>query len=352
MTENNRSIRIDLPEANDIKGSFASGNDVGQALKYSVFGCGGTGRSCATRFAKEHNEITVETIDTTSNHIELPNLFHNHIAGLDGSAADRGMNYDSIREFIVQYVAGKTFEPMNIVVCSLAGGSGSMIGPLLVKEIRRSGAKAIMLTIADTKSDKDARNTIGALKTIEGVLSGMYVPMVLFHNKFGQQVVDRGVDEVLNRLDVLFNNQFDRLDTADRLMFFSPSDASVNVQAGVRLLNISTKEDGTWEEDLGLIYDDEKDNTVFVDSSLVLSSPNYTPNSKMLSNINYHGLYIEERRSPLMFTLGYTIPSFVISEINELLVLFSQQGKIVKKNNLSLDAGLEGIESHDDGVVF
>ena len=118
----------------------------------SVFACGGAGLNLVRRTLPDiTNRVSYKFLDTS-----IANLLPGesaHIIGGGGSGLVRGLNNDAS----IKAIAGLSDEDLNlndinIVVFSLSGGSGSVLGPLLISDIAgRRKRLVIALTVSSTQ---------------------------------------------------------------------------------------------------------------------------------------------------------------------------------------------------------
>lgn len=138
---------------------------------------------------------------------------------------------------------------INILMFSLSGGSGSVIGPLMQRELLRRGVLPVIVCLAETTtSEIDAKNTLATLasmsefcKPTEKNKDGAFVPTMFFQNSPNtrRHQVDASVNfsvETLVRLLVLPTVSIDR---SDRSNFVNPARV-VGVGHGLRQLHVGT----------------------------------------------------------------------------------------------------------------
>jgi hypothetical protein len=234
--------------------------------KVRVFACGGAGinviNSLTKKLIENKDSDTIEKllpyfIDTSdSNTIDNDKdlSFDGYlIDGLDGSGQKRDLNASIISDNIKSTITGLEDTDLTIVVHSLSGGSGSVIGPLLTKELISKEKAVIVLAIGDMTTGKFANNTLATLKTYENISELIAAPinMVYFQNVVPKNkeeskneitVNDTYIIETLYDLIKLGSKRYFGLDTKDIYHFLNYHLVS-SVTPRLSILNIIDKND-------------------------------------------------------------------------------------------------------------
>ena len=236
---------------------------------------------------------------------------------------------------------------VNIVLFSLSGGSGSVIGPLLVDEILRQKKIAVILGIVDTDSEVDTINAFNSLKTIDNFATNRkaYIPMVLFDNNSGRATVDRGIDSILTNLKDLLAVPYIGLDLQDRIKFLSPN-AFDNIEPGAKLLNLSRRSDGEWEEKMGLVIPDESHEKL--DAVIIISHRESNIQLTKRCTVTYRGYY--EEGVDLIASIGYQIPEKFVKDLNANIHAF-RSTTVKKKTSISSEYDI-GESSSSNGLIL
>lgn len=144
---------------------------------------------------------------------------------LDGSGQKRDENPAEIAPCIPEIL--HTFKPgdLTIVIHSGAGGSGSVIGPMLTSELIARGQPVIVVMVGDSSTRKFAENTLKTIKSYEGVVQQRQSPVVMhfMHNDAGlnRTQVNKQVTASIVALAALFSGQNHGLDSADLSNFIN-----------------------------------------------------------------------------------------------------------------------------------
>jgi hypothetical protein len=197
-----------------------------QTGKMRVFGCGGAGVNLASNYVGNGKEdISAEIlpvfIDTSRSNIDkkIPDELCYILQDLDGSGKVRAENYEKIKDVVKDILHKHKPAAFNVVVFSASGGSGSVIGPLLVSEMLTRGETVVVVTVGSDESDITARNTLNTLKSLEGISknTGKTVVMHYRHNTRGKarSDVDGELHYAISTLAVLASKNVRELDTRD-----------------------------------------------------------------------------------------------------------------------------------------
>ena len=146
----------------------------------SVFCAGG----CGTNIGKQITDLDIEVnyIDTSTSNlkgVKSDNIFV--LENIDGAGKDRSKTYEHFKDIAGDVVI--KFKPspsLNVVVSSLSGGSGSIIAPLIAKELIRQGHNTIVIAIDSKHSVKELDNTIKTFKTYQSISVSVKKAISLF----------------------------------------------------------------------------------------------------------------------------------------------------------------------------
>jgi hypothetical protein len=188
-------------------------------VKTRLYACGGAGVNLGQRANPER--VSPCYIDTSqSNRTEaLDQELCYFIEELDGSGKNRKENYSVIAKEVDTILA--RFQPgdFNIVMFGAAGGSGSVLGPLLMKALLENKETVVAIVIGSDDSAIAVTNTVNTLKSLESisVMVGEPAVMVYHENTSGvpRKVIDDEVEFVLHALETLTSQENQELDTRD-----------------------------------------------------------------------------------------------------------------------------------------
>lgn len=139
----------------------------------------------------------------------------------DGSGKVRSENSDDIHaavpEILVQHKPGD----LNIIISTLAGGTGSVAGPLLAAELTRRRLPTVYIAIGDVSTLMETRNTVKTLKSLESIAQNNDQPIAMFYLQNSATLtraeIDRRVKSLVSLLCALFSGENRELDSADLL---------------------------------------------------------------------------------------------------------------------------------------
>ena len=196
--------------------------------KVTIYGCGGMGVNLTSELAKAEDDMPGFAsrvhcfIDTSKSNLlakQVPEdrlyLFEN----VDGSGKVRAQNYEDIAKNALAIL--QKFKPtaLNIVIHSAAGGSGSVIGPVLVSELKARGEQVIVILAGSTASRIEIENTIKTLKSYESIAHKRNSPVVTHYLENSAEnnrtAVNKMVRSGVSLLCGLFSGQNEELDSAD-----------------------------------------------------------------------------------------------------------------------------------------
>lgn len=229
-----------------------STNDLAQRRKYNVrlYAAGGGGTNIAStveqyRAANEigFGNLDITYIDTSRSNLSkhIPNDACYLIDGLDGSGKIRSENYQAItkvaRDILQQHKPGD----LNIILSTGAGGSGSVIGPVLTGELLSRECPTVVLCVGSSQTRLDTENSLKTLKSYEALAKKYEVPVVLHYQQNGaskpRSKVDQEVRDVIVSLCALFSGENHELDSRD-LFNFLRFDRTTSFGAQVALLQL------------------------------------------------------------------------------------------------------------------
>lgn len=216
-----------------------------------LYGCGGCGINLVSPFARESlgdgfANIDVGLIDTSLSNVgktqnnEEMDFFLITDEG-EGSGKVRRDNAATISENVRQALLKQAPADFNVVVFSASGGSGSVIGPLLIKELLSQGIPAVALVIGSSESSITATNSLNTLKSLAAIGGQLDKPTVISYQHNSRDTKRSTVDAVCNAtihtLAALCSHQNDELDQRDvrNWVFYNHS---TSVPAQLSLLEV------------------------------------------------------------------------------------------------------------------
>ncbi len=212
----------------------------------SVYFCGGTGANGYKR-TKDHisEQVNMFVVDTSEANLRKTQIDSGSIYlfdGLDGSGKKRDMNYIAISDKIDEVIFNFKPSDLNIVYHSGAGGSGSVIGPILVNKLLQEDKVVVVCLVGSSDSMKEIENTYKTIESYKAISSKNEKPVVIYYDEINKDKtrtqVDTHMDVFLSILITYYDkNKVHQLDTADMMNFinfnkvtpFKPSIATIDV---------------------------------------------------------------------------------------------------------------------------
>jgi hypothetical protein len=138
---------------------------------------------------------------------------------LDGSGKKRDENHVEISNIIKEILVKHKPLDFNVVVFSLSGGSGSVIGPLLVSELLGRNIPVIAICVGTDESVLTANNTLKSLKSLEAIAkrNNKALNFIYQHNDRGipRSKADNAIEGYLSGFRFLVSGKNEELDSQD-----------------------------------------------------------------------------------------------------------------------------------------
>jgi len=213
-----------------------------------LYGCGGCGINIVSPFANKssgrgYSDIEVGLIDSstsnyTAEHKENDVPFFLATDEGEGSGKVRRDNAAVINENIRAALQKQPPAGFNIVVFSTSGGTGSVVGPLLVKELLKRGIPAIAIAVGSSESSITALNSLNTLKSLAAIGDSLDKPTIIsYHHNSAttrRSQVDATCNATIQAMAALCSQQNDELDQRDvRNWAFYNHSTSVPAQLSV-----------------------------------------------------------------------------------------------------------------------
>ena len=244
-----------------------------------IYACGGCGTNIvakmnlSTDVIEGYAGIEVAYIDASnSNQFQgIMNDSNTLFISEKGSGSHRRTNYEQISEMRQTII--KQFPPhdINIVVHSASGGSGSVIGPVLVSELLDRDQNVVVIMIGSIQNVTYINNTINTIASMEQIADKRNRPVPVFYIENPVQGSRREVDQqaqgILGILSVIYSGQNREVDQEDltnhlnynRITKHRPGiiymditgDDEINLDKGERVITAITLEDSDTISSLG-----------------------------------------------------------------------------------------------------
>lgn len=197
-----------------------------QKGKLRVYGCGGMGINVASYFQDAGDEpncaqVLPAYLDTSRSNLR-EDFAEDQVFVLDnvdGSGKVRKENHEEIANVVPQILLNIEPTEFNVVVFSASGGTGSVIGPLVMSELLKRGHTAVAVVVGSAESVITATNTLNTLKTLEAISKRNQLPVVMNYDHNDQDrsrvEVDKSLHLVVSTLAVLASKKNREMDSKD-----------------------------------------------------------------------------------------------------------------------------------------
>lgn len=194
----------------------------------------------------------VDTSLSNMRNVELEQTFV--LEGVDGSGKDRKRNVEQIAREVPRVLNRFPAKDLNVVVFTGAGGTGSVAGPLLIRELLKQGKMVIGIMVGSlNESIRSAGNTFETFQTHEKTvkLTGSNVILAYLDNEKdgGRRAVNSKIGFLLASLAILGSRQNHGLDTADLEHWLQYHKVST-AQPQMSLLHVTTDETELRDQDI------------------------------------------------------------------------------------------------------
>lgn len=196
--------------------------------KLRIYAAGGFGLNIASRFSEPNSDApgycTVEPayIDSSRSNLSREGITEERLyllPDVDGAGSIR----TEVREDIIRNVPHilQKFKPLdfNLVVFSAGGGSGSVAGPYITRDLLARGLPTAVIVVGADESITSAKNTLATLKSLEGIAEKQNLPVVMYYRQNGAGIkrseIDTDCHYVVAALSMLCSKQNAELDSKD-----------------------------------------------------------------------------------------------------------------------------------------
>lgn len=215
-----------------------------------LYGCGGLGINFATKYLNNKGgdgfaAIKPAFIDTSRSNLtsDVPEELTYILDNTDGSGKVRRENHSQISSSIKNILQSQQPGEFNIVVFSASGGSGSVLGPLIVSELLARNLPVVVLTAGSSESNITANNTVNTLKSLAAISKKADAPVVMHYLHNGGDNIRSNVDAKLafatSCLSYLVSRQNAEMDSKD-ISHWLRYNHSTEVSAQLSMLDIFT----------------------------------------------------------------------------------------------------------------
>lgn len=222
-----------------------------------------------------------------------------------GSGKVMSANYEEAIPFVDQTLTQNPPKGVVVVLCSGAGGSGSMLALLTVRWLKQHGRKVVVAIITDHTTQVEMENS---LKTIHSLLLqtgpdllNTAIPYMEFRNEAGKTrgQVDRNLVNKISLLSLFATRENEEQDISDLLEIL---DYSKNYKVAPTLSHIAfydepTKFKGKAPVAFLSLYDKRDNITVAFEGAVVRSIGVFSPNTVLPEGVNQMHMLLDHGES-------------------------------------------------------
>ena len=221
--------------------------------KMRIWGCGGCGVNLAARFyqqpPQEHfADLTVCMVDTSRSNLNSVGEIaeqDTYLIGAgekDGAGKVRKDIHPQVVEALPEIMGKFNDCDFHVVLFSASGGSGSVIGALVLAELVKRGKAAVGIVVGSHESTLTATNTVRTIQGLDNLArTTIGLPIVVaFHNNHEnthKNQVDEAIAAQISELAILVSRQHHGLDTSD-IVSWLRFDRTTTVPAQLALFDI------------------------------------------------------------------------------------------------------------------
>lgn len=245
-----------------------------------VYAAGGTGANIVSQI----RDLDVETcyIDTSKSNLSgIDDDLIFLTPDMDGGGKNRSLVYDKFRHHVDDIlIRFKPSDRLNVVISSLSGGSGSIIGPMVTKELISKGYNVIVIAVDSQHSVKEIDNTVKTLKTYQSFSDLTKKPISMFYiENTSRKEADQHAIRFINLLSLLVNKDHTaEFDTADLSNFINFTNVTDN-QPSVSIIEINANETVIPEKGTSLVstilVTTKSDGALSINPTIAAAKPEY-----------------------------------------------------------------------------
>lgn len=302
----------------------------------NVYCCGGAGSNVGKQITDlDINVCFIDTSDSNHKGVDTDKIYQ--IEGIDGAGKDRKVTYENFKNPDEVLIRFKPSNQLNIVISSLSGGSGSIIAPVLARELIKQGYNVIVIAVDSVHSVKEIDNSIKALMTYKSFSNSIKKAISLFYiqNKSRKDADQRAI-HFINMMSLLVNKEHtEEFDTSDLRNFINFDNVTEN-EPSVSVIEINPNESIVPEK-----------NTNIVSTILLTTDKNSTINEvipEYLSTCIVTDKNYKNEDIRIDNTLGKL--TLIVESLESLKKEHQENKKLSKHKELVVEASTE------DGVVL
>lgn len=220
----------------------------------ALYAAGGTGCNIA-KLIKDM-DINTTYVDTSMSNlkaVDTSNVFL--VENMDGAGKNRAIAYENFKDISEDVLLKHPpSEKLNVVICSLSGGSGSILGPMVTKELLARGCSVVVIGVESKSSVIEINNSLKTLKTFKSISDKAGKPVSLFYvDSPIRSEADRKAIQFVNLLSLLTDKkvteEFDNSDLKSFLYF----DRVTDNEPTLAILDVVANDEGPMEKGTSIV---------------------------------------------------------------------------------------------------
>jgi len=327
----------------------------------NLYCVGGTGANIGGKFAKFHNDgpsgfasIKSYFIDTSRSNLpdDLSDdrvFLYKDDNGelLDGNGKLRSSNYSVLSENSTTNRILNQFKPtdLNIIIHSGGGGTGSVAGPLIAKELIAAGHNVVVILIGSGSSKIDLKNTLNTLRTYESLSEMLKTPINVLYRENTSTTPRGNVDsELVNYIYLLsafFGGKNHGLDTAD-LRNFLHYNRVTSYEPRLTALDFFSKTIKLYPDTLAISA------VTLIDQAIEVDHGDVLVDFQVTGVTNAEVIEMTKDRLPLhVVTLSGFFPS-VVARLSKQLAAHEEKGRQISMKTIAVNSD----KKTNDGLIL
>lgn len=311
-------------------------------------------------------KISAVLVDTSrSNYERNSHVLESHkaelvlIPNVDGSGQNRQQNVDRIKPYIGNIVnthVGAENE-LNIVIHSGAGGSGSVLSPLIVKELLNDNRNVLVVMVGDDTTRRYAYNTKSTLQTYEAIAQQTGKPVICRYyqnhvdSKATIQNINLAISDLITDYRVLFSGKIHSIDSADLANFFHYGKVTGTEPCLTLISNISVPNKTTTDSLLNILDKNLGNNynivaAVNVQSSELATRQTFECDFRVEGLLDYPSDVPADKLNSLFFVLTDNYFYDIVGHLTKVVETYD------RRNQTRVSARISTTGADSDGLVL
>lgn len=257
--------------------------------------CGGGGTNMGYRLERLRGieepgfaNLSIAYVDTSRSNLrkDIPSERCYIVEGMDGSGQLRNENDKEIAKRTAAIL--QRFKPadLTIVISTGAGGSGSVIAPLLTRELLNREAPTIVILVGGRETRRAAINTLNTIKSYAKISDSAAKPIIISYIEnspsLSPAMIDKIIEGLVSTLLAAYSRENHALDSRD---LFNWINFHRSTTFNAQLAALSLVDSGDFPDNLGAVI-----------SVTTLTTPNTPADFPIVPDIHFIG-YVPENMS-------------------------------------------------------